>query len=176
MLQDKYLLISHFRQKHSVEINASPAQVWPIIDQMDFSGSWIIRMLFTLRGMPSRMTKREGLERGKFMRLEQIESEELIIGLVGQFWKPNGNLQTFKPHEFVFFSTPEFLRATWNFRLIPKGENQTQVETETRIFCSDDVAMKKFLRYWFFIKPFSGIIRKEILRGIKKKAELKSKI
>ena len=91
-----------------------------------------------------------------------------IIGLIGQFWKANGNLQLFKPEDFIKWNKGGFLKATWNFELVPTG-NGTQVNTETRILCLGDNARQKFRRYWFFVRPFSGLIRKEILRGIKKK-------
>ncbi len=133
------------------------------------SGSWIIRFLFALRGMPARMTTIRGLNKGRFITLELKENQEMIIGLIGQFWKASGNLQIFQPEDFTEWNKKGFLKATWNFELIPTT-NGTQVITETRILCLGDDAHRKFRKYWFFIRPFSGIIRKEILRGIKKKA------
>ena len=170
MLQDKYLPDFHFSEKHSIAIKKAPSAIWATADHMDFSGSWIIRMLFALRGMPARMTNLEGLQKGRFIRLEQRENEEIIIGLIGQFWKANGNLQQFDPKEFINWNQSDFLKATWNFKLIPEGSH-TRLETETRVQCLDEKSLSRFRRYWFFIRPFSGLIRKEILRGIKKKVE-----
>lgn len=170
MLQDKYLPDYHFSEKHSTVIHKKPSDIWPIIIEGDLSGSWLIRLLFSLRGMPARMTTFKGLEEGRFIQLEQIENEELIIGLIGQFWKASGNLQVFKPEEFTHWDKQGYLKGSWNFKLVLQGDS-TLVETETRVQCLGDNALKKFTRYWFFIRPFSGIIRKEILRGIKKKAE-----
>ncbi|HEY5824893.1 MAG TPA: hypothetical protein VIT44_11030 [Cyclobacteriaceae bacterium] len=170
MLQDKYLPDFHFSEKHSILIKKDSSEIWSTTDHMDFSGSWIIRTLFALRGMPARMTNRKGLQKGRFIRLEQKENEEIIIGLIGQFWKANGNLKQFDPTEFINWNQPDFLKATWNFELIPEG-NFTRLETETRIQCLSKKSLSRFKRYWFFIRPFSGLIRKEILRGIKKKVE-----
>lgn len=55
----------------------------------------------------------------------------------------------------------------WNFSFKPIG-NETLVSTETRILCLDEASKKKFKRYWFFIKPFSGFIQKEILKLLEK--------
>ncbi len=170
MLQEKYLPIHHFSEKHSIIIQKEARDIWPIIKEGDLSGSWLIRFLFALRGMPARMTTFKGLQEGRFTQLEQKENEELIIGLIGQFWKASGNLQVFKPEEFKDWNQREFLKGTWNFQLIQEG-NAIRLETETRVQCLGDKALQKFKRYWFFIRPFSGLIRKEILRGIKKKAE-----
>jgi hypothetical protein len=44
--------------------------------------------------------------------------------------------------------------------------------TETRIKCLDNESRRSFGFYWMFIQPFSGLIRMEMLRAIKRKAEL----
>lgn len=171
MLQEKYLPQCHFTEKYSVVISQPAEEIYALVDQLDFSESIIIRMLFTLRGMPARMMNKQGLQNDRFVVLEQQQNREIIIGLIGQFWRPSGNLQKFYPHEFVLFTKPGFCKATWNFRLTSQTAKTTMLETETRIFCLDERTKKKFSGYWFFIRPFSGIIRKEILRLIKKKAE-----
>jgi hypothetical protein len=171
MLLEKYLPQYHYSAKHEIRISAAPEKIFELADRLDMSGSPMIRLLFRLRGMPSHMLNREGLQGDKFIELERSPSQEIITGLIGQFWKPNGNLQAFKPAEFISFQQPGFLKAVWNFQLTPQSATSTLLTTETRIQCMDDEAQKRFSRYWFFICPFSGIIRKEILRSIKRKAE-----
>lgn len=169
MLQSKYMPLSHFSETHSIEINKRPEHIWPLVEKLDFGGSLVTRILCAFRGMPSKMISMEGLERAGFMRLETLR-DEMIIGLIGQFWKPSGNLQAFRPTEFTTYNLPGFSKATWSFRVT--GNNGTStLETETRIYCTDDKARRRFQRYWFIIRPFSGIIRKEILKGIRRKAE-----
>lgn len=171
VLQEKYLSSYHFAEKHSVRIKCPPEHVWPIVDQLDFSDSWIIRVLFALRGLSPGMMNVAGLQRNLFLRLEQKEGKEIIIGLIGRFWRPSGNLQQFEQQSFIPFNSPGFAKATLSFSLTPGSNGTTLLETETRIFCTDEVSHKKFLRYWFFIRPFSGIIRKEILKSVKRKSE-----
>ena len=169
MLQVKYLPLPHFSATHHINIRQTPEKIWPLVQQLDFGSSKLIRVLFALRGMPARMMNLGGLERGRFIRLESNENET-IIGLIGQFWKPSGNLQLFKPEEFVTYDEPGFLKATWSFTLTG-GDRCSVLETETRIYCTDENAKRRFRPYWFIVKPFSGIIRKEILKGIRQKAE-----
>ena len=171
MLLKKYLPQYHYSSKHKIKISATPEKIFELTDRLDMSGSPLIRFLFRLRGMPSRMLNREGLQSDKFIELERTSPQEIIIGLIGQFWKPNGNLRSFTPAEFISFQEPGFLKAVWNFQLIPQSATSTLLTTETRIQCMDNEAQKKFSRYWLLIRPFSGIIRKEILRVIKRKAE-----
>jgi len=47
----------------------------------------------------------------------------------------------------------------------------TRLTTETRIKCLDEDSRSRFGWYWAFIRPFSGLIRMEMLRAIKRKAE-----
>jgi hypothetical protein len=171
MLLQEYLPVYAYAEKHSISINASAEKVFALADQLDFSGSPVIRFLFRLRGLPARMLRREGLNRNRFVELGKIDNREIIIGLIGQFWKPTGNLQFFQANEFIAFSHPDFLKAVWNFTLTAESRSSVLLETETRIFCPNERTRIKFSHYWFFVRPFSGLIRKEILRGIKKKAE-----
>ena len=171
MLLEKYLPVFQFSEKHSIKINAVPERIFAIASELDFSKSKLIRILFALRGMPARMMNKKGLLAGGFQELEQRNNEEIAFGIIGQFWKPRGNMQHFKPDEFTSFNATGFLKGAWNFRLVALSPSSTMLETETRVQAIDEYSRKKFSRYWFFIQPFSGIIRMEILKLIKRKAE-----
>jgi len=53
------------------------------------------------------------------------------------------------------------------------GENKTKVSTETRVLCVAPITKITFGLYWLMIKPFSGLIRKKMLKIIKKDSETK---
>lgn len=169
MLQDKFLPQYQFSEKHSIQIKASAEEVYNSVLNMNFSDSWIISVLFKLRGLPSGTIKGiEGLREMGFTLLETEINKEIMLGLVGQFWKPHGNIQACTPEEFKEFNKADFAKTTWNFEIIKIDDSQIKLETETRIFAMSETVRKRFARYWFFIKPFSGLIRMEILRSIKK--------
>lgn len=169
MLQDKFLPQYQFSEKHSIEINANAEQVYHGILQMNFSDSWIIGLLFRLRGLPSGSIHGiEGLKEMGFTVLEEKLNKEIMFGLVGQFWKANGNIQVISPQTFSEFNQSDFAKTTWNFEIIQHDDKRIRLETETRILCLSESVRKRFSRYWFFIRPFSGLIRMEILRIIKK--------
>jgi hypothetical protein len=169
-LHDEFLPEYHFSEIHSITINASREKISEVMQTFDFRSSPIIRILFFLRGLPSKMvTGIDGVKEMGFTVLRHIDQEEILLGLIGQFWKSKGEIQKFKPQEFKSFNDPAFAKATWNFKII--GESAPyKVETETRIACPDLVTQKKFSRYWWIIKPFSGVIRMEMLRAIRKNA------
>jgi hypothetical protein len=169
VLQAKYLPLPHFSATHHINIRQSPEKIWPLVQRLDYGSSKLIRFLFALRGMPARMMNLGGMEKARFITLESSQNET-IIGLIGQFWKPGGNLQLFTPEEFVQYDRPGFLKATWSFTLTG-GDTCSKLATETRVYCIDEAAKRRFRPYWFIVKPFSGIIRMEILKGIRKKAE-----
>jgi hypothetical protein len=169
MLPDKYLPDYHFREIHRVKIKAPAERIRATVTTLDFRRSPLIRFLFAIRGMPARMMNLEGLQKGRFTQLE-LNDSEMIIGLIGQFWKPSGNLQAFETQDFKDFARAGFLKAIWSFALVPQDDLVLLV-TETRIQCLGDAARRKFRLYWAFIRPFSGLIRMEILRIIRKAAE-----
>jgi hypothetical protein len=173
VLHDKYLPEFHFNEKHSILISASPTKISSLMTDFDASESWIIRMLLALRGIPAGTSKgMEGWKKMGFVVLEHQADNEIILGLIGQFWKISGKIQRCTAEEFASFDNPEFAKATWNFVVTSQNENQVLLETETRIYCADEKARKKFKRYWFFIQPFSGLIRMQMLKIIKRKAEI----
>ena len=172
MLADKYLPQFHYNEIHRIAIAASPASISKHLASLDVSESWIIRLLLTLRGIPKKTaTGIEGWKRMGFVVLEHQPDKEIVLGLIGQFWKTHGNIQQVQPEEFVTFNKDGYLKALWNFEIIPVSASQVKLETETRVYCTNENVRKKFGRYWFFVKPFSGLIRTEMLKIIKRKAE-----
>jgi hypothetical protein len=103
MLLDKYLPKYDFSSNHAIEIAASAEKIYSIINDFDFSDSRVIRILMALRGMGQSMASKTGLVQGNFIELEKIENKELAMGLVGQFWKPGGNLQNLSAAQFTLF-------------------------------------------------------------------------
>ena len=168
---DEYLANFDRRTRHHTEIDASPAKVWPLVRRLDLSRSPIIRVLFAARGM-GRPGGLADLDDMGFTVIQEDPPRELVLGLIGQFWKPSGRLRRVEADEFVSFSEPGYVKTIWGFSLTGVASGRTLLETETRILCTDDVSRRRFGRYWRFIRPFSGLVRRETLRLIRKQAEL----
>ncbi|MFQ5605971.1 MAG: hypothetical protein ACE5HS_22090 [bacterium] len=171
MLIDQYLPDYHFNEVHSLEIANTPQKIYPLLWQTDFNGSRIIKALFALRGLPFQAIQIKTLCQHGFILLEEKKDREIVMGLVGRFWKMNGALQNLLAVNFNSFAEPGFAKAAWNFALSKNDRNTCTLSTETRIFCTDEQARRNFTRYWFFIKPFSGLVRKQMLRCICKESE-----
>lgn len=136
-------------------------------------------MLFAMRGLSSsggpQATKPRPVvkvvERLGFVRLVENPPHEIIIGVVGRFWTPTGDLRDVEPGAFAGFDESGYAKAVWNFRIAPASADCVRVSTETRIRCLDRGSRRKFRLYWMVIGPFSGLIRKEMLREIRGRAE-----
>lgn len=178
MLIDDFLPAYDFAEKHETSIRASAEKISAAIDSTDFSESWIIWILLTLRGLgrtaASDMEKISNLRavtKKGFAILGENPGKEIVLGLAGKFWQPSGSLQEINAENFREFDKKGFAKAVWNFALDKPVNGEILLKTETRIKCLDENARANFRFYWGFIKPFSGWIRLEMLRLIKHKAE-----
>jgi len=171
MLIDDFLAEYDFEETHSIAIHADAATVYEAAQNAKFGESWIVRLLLTLRGMSADALSLRNLGYSKFRILGEQPAKELLIGLAGRFWTPLGDLQDVNAENFKAFDKLGYAKAVWNFSLDPDGD-KTRLTTETRIKCLGDDTKRSFGRYWMFIQPFSGLIRMEMLKTIKRRAEL----
>lgn len=170
MLIDEFLREYDFSEVHEIAVNADPETVYRVRDEVDFTGSWMVRWLFRLRGLSTEKVTLKSLQSSRFERLGEVENKEIVLGLAGRFWTPTGGLKKIDAESFKTFNEPGHAKAVWNFSIEP-DRKQTRLATETRIKCLDDESRASFGRYWIFIGPFSGLIRVEMLKLIKAKAE-----
>ena len=183
-LIDELLPTYDVAERHHVEVRAPIEQVYAAARRLDLGGSGVVRMLFWLRGLPAlflRPSNRDQAGRlgltldalldSGFVLLDERPNEELVLGLVGRFWTPSGEIQRLTPKGFRDFQRPGYAKAVWNFSLSGWAEGTTLLATETRVLCLDTTSRKRFLPYWAFVGRFSGLIRRQILRSIKRQAE-----
>jgi hypothetical protein len=179
MLIDEFMPTYDFDEKHEIKIRASVETVYAALNSFDFNESAIIRRLFRLRGLALQNSRDAiaqtqnllDLTKFGFVVLGEKSKGEILLGLVGKFWKPNGNLQKIEAEDFLAFNKSGYAKAAWNFSLMEIAVKETRLATETRVQCLDNASRESFSFYWTFIKPFSGWIRREILRLVKQKAE-----
>ena len=157
-------------ERHEISVRSVPARVWSAVRELDMAESGIVRALYRLRGLPPSAMRLEGLERLGFLRLSERPESELVYGLAGKFWTPTGHLQHLDLEDFRGFSQPGFAKAVWGFRLDDDAIG-VRVSTETRVLCLDAGSCVRFKLYWLLVRPFSGWIRREALRLIKRRAE-----
>jgi len=106
-----------------------------------------------------------------FSVLADAPGQGVVLGLVGRFWRPGGDLvRTTGLPEFLEVSVPGTAKGVVGFTLTAEGA-ATRVVTETRVQTGDPGARRAFARYWRLIGPFSGLIRVLLLRAMADRAE-----
>ena len=170
MLIDSFLPEYDFSETHDIKIRATTEKVFRVANEIDLCESAVVRWLFRLRGLPTaKMTLRE-MRWMRFEILGERENRELLLGIAGRFWTIRGDLRKINAGNFREFDEKGFAKAVWDFSL-DEADGETRLTTETRIKCLDAESRRNFGFYWTFIQPFSALIRKEILKTIKRKAE-----
>jgi len=71
---------------------------------------------------------------------------------------------------FRAFARPGFVLIATSFGLEALGEG-TRLSTETRVQPTDAAAARAFRPYWWAIRGGSGLIRRDILHAVRRRAE-----
>ena len=174
-LLDRVVPEFDFRSRHSSVVAAPPEAVAAAVAayRMEEGGSLLVRGLFRLRGLRAvRGSLRSALTSRGFRVLAEQPGQEVVFGIAGRFWalRELSALVTVEDAEaFARYAEPGCAKAALSLRLEPLPGG-TRLSTETRVKCTDRRAYRRFALYWALIKPFSGWIRRDILRGIAERA------
>ena len=146
-------------------------RVYDIARNVDLSRSRAIVLLFRLRGLPcGRWRARAFCASMHWTELAQRRPAEFLVA----YWRGgDGNRIRRIEHAAQFRDelpgATQKVGFTFRFRQLDAGS--VEVDTETRVLCIGPRSRLAFLGYWLLIKPFSGLVRKEILRLIRHEAE-----
>ena len=172
MLIDDFMPRWDMAKQYEIEVAATPATTLAAAKQMDPSRDRVVGTLLRMRGYRQPPRAWTGLSEAGFVLLGESETE-LLAGIVGRFWTVRGGLRPVAPADFVAFEEPDHAKATWNFTVEAVGADSSLLKTETRVATTDRGARHKFQVYWSIVGPFSGLIRRRALQGIKAVAESK---
>lgn len=176
-------------ERHGRTIRAPLEATWDALFNTDFASSGLLRTLLGLRALPGALLAGgRGLAslfgRGRtpltlatlqangFTRIAETAPSEIVFGIEGRFWTISGGRCLLTAEQFRgTLPAAGTARALWNFRLAEEGPTVTRVTTETRVLCADAHARLRFLPYWAFVRPGSGIIRHAMLNRLRERAE-----
>lgn len=158
-----------FSSHHSTTVAAPAERCYRCLQEVDIGGSLATRSLLAARGLRGLRTL-QGAKQMGFVVLDEDPPHHMVLGLVGRPWRPSGGLQRLSAAGFDSFDRPGFVKVTWAFTFEPTPGG-CAVATSTRIFATDDPARRRFRLYWRVIGPFSGVLRRSMLRSIKACAE-----
>ncbi len=161
---------------HRRKSAASPPALWEAIHDLQASELTAMRVLMGVRTLGRRagekdLTVLEGFKRMGFRKVAEEPEQELVVAGIGRFWTPSGGLRKVTDvDKFLHFQEPGYAKVAFNFRLLD-GE----ISTETRIAATDAQARRRFGLYWLLIRPGSGLIRREWLRALDRRAQASSR-
>lgn len=181
---DDILPSYRFRERHGRTVAAPPQEVWNALLAVTARELPLSSLLMGIRAIPAWMSGRRGrFRRGPkmsvidefissgFRRLLVDPPHVLVAGAALQPWRlVRGEVADVRDLAgFRAFNQPGFVLAIISFELEP-FDHGTLVATETRVQPTDAGAGRAFLPYWLAIRAGSGLIRREMLRAVARRA------
>ena len=183
MLLDSIMPFYHFKEFHSIVIRARTKAIITAVKDITPAEIPFMFELLWLHALPSRLfstKKKSDLEivrkkpffeqylNSGFILLAEDENQELVLGRIAQFWKLiNDSIPRIdNTQEFLAFNNPSYVHHNH------ADDENVKFSTETRIYVHDQIARKKFARYWLVIHSFSAFNRKMLLRAVKRRLEI----
>lgn len=173
MLIDDFLPEYDFHERHQTLVAASRDAVRRAAAEWQPASSFLWRLLLRLRGLGApRGTLREWAEGNGFLCLADTE-DEIVHGQAGRFWAGDERSALVSPktvEEFRALNDPRYAVAVMNVHVDAFGPARARLYTETRVRALSPGARRRFRLYWLLIRPFSGLLRRAMLNGIKRNA------
>ncbi len=173
----KALPAAEFVEHHHRIVGLPPEIVWEGLNRTRWSDLYWSMSFFAVRGLlsPRAVRAREELllvADGPVRPLYATPPWEFVGARVARPWqrRPERGPYLGDLDAFTAFSEPGWLKYGMDFRLAPLPGGRTRLETSTLCEPTDAVARRKFAPYWRAIRPFSGLIRRDMLRAVAARA------
>ena len=150
-------------ETHAVDLSCTPERALQAVLELPAAPDLLVRALFRLRGLRDAPTLGAALESMGFSVLAQT-SVEIVAGAAGTPWRRSGGLRPFSD------AGPGTVRMAIDFRAEPTPGG-CRLSTETRIQAVDGEALRAFHRYWRVVWPFSALVRRRWLAGVRRSVE-----
>jgi hypothetical protein len=167
MLIDKYLSAYDFNEFHSIKVHSSANGIYDKVLSCDVSRSFLVRFLFRLRGMPKHLYTIQHLLKMGFTKLDEQPGKEIVYGIVTTSPTFNCCQSDLSRASFIQNTNASIIKAVINFHVQEHDTLTHIISTETRVWCGSNAMRSKFRLYWFFVKPFSQLIRRSMLKQMK---------
>ncbi len=154
-----------FAERHRRLIHAEPEQVWSALSTLTLTDLRLTRPLVWVRGLSGH---RPGGDKALFTdgpvtMLIQNAPWYALGGAVSRPWQRKPDRRPIRTlEEFRMFEEPGWATYLMDFRLHPVADG-TVLSTETRVRCTDSASRRRFAAYWALIRPFSGLVRRDML-------------
>lgn len=180
LLLDRYLPEYDVSECHARVVAGDASSTWDNVRQVDLARLPLVRALLLIRSAPGRLRARasgrtapgpppftlDDMTGVGWVLLEE-HPREIALGTVSRPWALGDEQpRPLGPDEYAVFREPGWVRIAFMIRAEPYGAGRTLVTTETRVATTDAVSRRRFAAYWRVIGPFSGLIRRLLLRRL----------
>jgi hypothetical protein len=172
---DELLPDWHFRERHRRVTPAPAAALLAAAEQVTWGEVPVMSVLMGIRsgGRLRRAAQHRVLDDMTALGFTVLERAggELVLAALGRPWTPRGGrAPRWAEHAnparfFTGFAEPGWAKMAVTFRA-SRGE----LTTETRVLLTDQSSRRAFGRYWLLIRPFSGLIRRQWLAAMARRA------
>ena len=167
-----------FFERHSARIHARPQQVMQAVRESTFGDMKSLVTLLKIRGGALRIH-----DTGAFLQDKRVldafsasgyvsggsDREIVMCGGANMLVKRSLGVRTLQ--EFADYREQGAVKMAFDFNVEDAGGGWSTIITETRVLALDDSTRRGMARYWRLIVPGSGLLRRQWLDGIKKRAE-----
>ena len=172
---DELLPEWHFRERHQRATNAPAAALLAAAEQVTWAEVPEMSVLMGIRSagrlrLAARHRVLDDMAVAGFTVLDRT-GDELVLAALGRPWSSRGGrAPRLAAHAdpagfFTGFAEPGWAKMAANFRV-----SGGRLTTETRVLLTDQRSRRAFGRYWLLIRPFSGLIRRQWLAAVTRRA------
>lgn len=170
------------QEVHSTHVEALPPKAFAATLAVTPGETALARAFLWLRTLPARVGGGGRIDDARWNQpflsvpsaaiLGRVADREIVVGLIGQFWKlgPGEQVAVQSREQFMAFNRVGFAVSTLSFHVDPEG-NGCRVTTITRVRTTDPDSRRAFLRYWRVIGTGSAVLRRTWLSAVKARAE-----
>ncbi len=167
-----------FYEKHSARIHARPDQVLQAVRESTFGDMKCMATLLRIRASAlhirdtgASLQNRRVLDTFAASGYITGGNEHEVVMFGGANARAKRGLGVRTLQEFTDYRVPGAVKMAYNFTVEDAGGGWTTLSTETRVLTTDDLTRRGMGRYWRLIVPGSGLLRRQWLDAIKKRAE-----
>jgi len=178
---DRLLPSPRLVEVHHADVAAAPARAWEAVRHGDLADAPAARALFFLRtlferaaggGTPALAVRIDDLRSTPgapgFQRLVETPGAEVAVGAIGKVWRLRiPFVHVADADAYARFDARGFVKVAWAIRVAPRDGGGSRVEVEVRVTATDEASWRKFRWYFAVVGPFSRLIRRGLLSGLR---------
>jgi len=168
-----------FSEIHALRVHARTEQVMRATRESTFGDMTSLAMLLKVRGAAIRTPAPRGgdLQDKRVLDafsasgylLDGSDHEIVLFGAANVRKQRRPDLRT--AQQFVDYRERGSVKMAFDIRAEEAGDGWSVLSTETRVMALDDATRSGMGRYWRLIVPGSGLLRRQWLDGIRRRAE-----